>query len=178
MSIEDITAEDLGVEPGMSGPQIRTESALDRIRSRRKERSDLLTIDIPSWDGDLKAKYMVLNRTDLERMIRTIRARTKNKDVKGGEADFDFLIKSCVEIVGYDETMDEPEFHLSDGYTMDLVELLQPEDEFGNKVEIRNQHELIAWMFGKTDSSIALASHSVSVARWMQDPSKPIGDPQ
>lgn len=180
MSIEDITGEVPGVEPGSSGPEELSQSALDRIVRRRQERSDILEIDIPSWDGDLIACYQVLGRQDLERMIRTIRARARDQKgtATGGDADLDFLIKACVEVKGYDQESDQ-KFHISDGYDMDLAGKITLYDEFENEIEVKNPRQLVACMLGKKDSSIALAAHSVKVARWMQDTSKnPIEDPQ
>lgn len=178
MSIEDITGAEVGIEPGVSGSEEMVQSALDRIVKRRQDRVEILNIDIPSWDGDLIACYQVLNRSELEKMIRVIRARARSNGANaGGEADLDFLIKACVEVKGYDQEKDV-KFHISDGYDMDLADKITLYDEFGQEIEVHNPRELVASIMGKTDASIALAAHSVKVARWMQDTSKSVEDPQ
>lgn len=161
------------------------ESLLDGIRKRKSERENVLTIDIPSWDGDLKAKYQLLDRRDIEKMVKRIRARMREQGGTnvGSEADLDFLIKACVGVVAWDDEREEgeEEVPLTNGYTMELVSILKPtypkdHPQAGEEVPINNQRELVAYMIGW--NNIALATHGQAVARWMQDTSKQPGDPQ
>lgn len=183
MSDED-TRDGLDIEPDSSAVQEMVgTSILDRVKKRREQRADELIIDIPSWDGEMKAKYKVLHRTDIEKMVKRIRLRQAQQAANGGQtnsgtdADLDFLIKACVGIIAHDNETEEEEI-VADGYNLDLVPALEPVDALGNPIEISNERQLVAYMMGKGDSSIALAAHSMKVARWMQDTSKPVEDPQ
>jgi hypothetical protein len=171
----------LDVRPETSGPEeLGGKSLLDRVKARRDERDSFLTIDIPSWDGELKARYQVLHRSDIEKMVKRIRARQNkngNDATSGSDADLDFLIKACVGIVAHDNETDEEEV-IADGYVLSLAAMLEPHDEFDNPIDITNERQLVAYLMGKGDSSIALASHSMKVARWMQDTTAPVEDPQ
>lgn len=174
-------SQDLDLEPGVSAAETAVDSAsvLDRMKQRRDARGDFITFDIPSWDGDLKARYEALEREEVEKMVRRIRARSNGAASSGIEADCDFLEKSCVEIIGYDSDTDE-EFHVADGYTMDFAKLLNPtfppgHPQEGNPVPIQNVRELIVYLVKW--NSIALAAHGQKVAKWMQELKKPIEDP-
>lgn len=169
-------------EPGASPAALAVdhESVLDQIKKRRDEAEDYLTIDIPSWDGDLKAKYKVLDRDYVEKMIRRVRARANGAATSGEEAEADFLIEACVEILGYSVETDET-FHIADGYTMALKDALSPvypkdHPNEGEPIPIRNERELIVYMLKW--NGIALATHAQTIARWMQSLKKPIEDPQ
>lgn len=169
-------------EPGASPAAIATghDSVLDRITKRRDEQDEYLTIDIPSWDGDLQAKYKVLPRDYVEKTIRKIRARANGASASGVESEADFLIAACVEVVGYNVDTDET-FHIADGYTMDLARDLNPKypkghAQEGEPVKINNEKELVVYMLKW--NGIALAAHAQAVARWMQNLKKPIEDPQ
>lgn len=168
--------------PGASPAAIASdhESVLDRIKKRRDEQDEFLTIDIPSWDGDLKAKYKVLDRDYVEKTIRKIRARANGVSTSGVESEADFLIQACVEVVGYDADTDDT-FHVADGYTMDLARALDPKYpkghvQEGEPVKISNERELVVYMLKW--NGIALAAHAQAVARWMQNLKKPVEDPQ
>ena len=178
-----IIEEDPGIEPGTTAPETAADShsVLDKIKQRRDEREDILTIDIPSWDGDLKAKYQVLDRSEVEKMIRRVRARSNNgnSSAAGTDADCDFLIKACVGVVAYDADTDT-ETPVADGYTMTFARLLEPVwpkgyAQEGEPIKMNNERELVVYLFKW--NNIALAAHGQRVARWMQDTSKPVEDP-
>lgn len=166
-------ADQLGVEPGTTAVEEAADSRslLDRLKARRDERDDVLTLDVPSWNGELKAKYQLVTRSDLEQMARKVRARaTGNGDQNAGlRADIDFLIKSCVGIVAEDgetgETMD-----VSTGYNAGLA------DALGNPEGTDELNGLVLYLF--KHNGIAVSAHALKVARWMQDTSKSVEDPQ
>lgn len=169
-------------EPGTSAAEVAIDrkSVLDRIKQRRDDAEEFLTVDIPSWDGDLKAKYKVLPRAEVEKMIRRVRARQNGAPQSGIEAEADFLIESCVEIIGYDAEVDET-FHVGNGYDMDLAHSLDPRypkghPQEGEPVKIDNERELVVYMLKW--NGIALAAHAQTVAKWMQDLKTPVADPQ
>jgi len=169
-------------EPGTSAAEIAVDhrSVLDRIKQRRDDAEDFLTVDIPSWDGDLRAKYKVLPRAEVEKMIRRVRARQNGAPQSGIEAEADFLVESCIEILGYDAETDT-EFHVGDGYTLDFARELDPRfpkghPQEGDPVPIKDERELVVYMLKW--NGIALAAHAQTVAKWMQDLKKPVTDPQ
>lgn len=173
----------LDLEPGQLGAEIAgdTKSILTRIKERRDARDDELTLDIPSWGGDLRAKYKVLDRSEIDKMVKRIRARqTGNGGSTGTDADADFLIKACVGVIAYDVDTDTEE-QISDGYTLALRDLLEPKYPRGHPQEGQDypcptERHLVVYLLGL--NNIAMASHAAKVARWMQDTSRPVEDPQ
>lgn len=164
------TENDLDIEPGTDAAEIAADSKslLDRIKAARDERPDELEIDIPSWDGDLQAKYRVVHRAEVEKMVRRIRSRTHGNGQTGSTADVDFLINACIGVQAYDADTDTTQ-HLTNGYTMELAEML-------GKTEITNPRQLVAYLF--KGNTIAIGAHAIKVARWMQDTTKSVEDPQ
>jgi hypothetical protein len=157
-------------------------SVMDRINDRRDSDEDVLTIDIPSWGGDLKAKYQVLHRDEIEKMIRRAQAQARgNGSDSGVDADAAFLVKACVGVVAVDPEDGETEIELAPGYTMDLARTLKPKyprghPQAGDPVPIKNERQLVVYMLRW--NGVALASHGQTVARWMQTMKRPIEDPQ
>lgn len=165
---------ELGVEPGLDAlTATRGRSLLDRIKSRRSETDDTLRLPVPSWNGELIAEYKVLDRTDIENMVKRIRARqsgqagVKAKPDSVG-ADCDFLIKACGGIIAHDNETDEEEV-LTNGFNSELTALL------GNPDGVETARDLVLYLL--KNNTVALASHSMKVARWMEDTSKPVDDP-
>ncbi len=152
-------------------------SVLDRVKRRRTNKADTLWIDIPSWGGDMKAEYQVLDPDEVQKMIRRVQARQR----KGGDQrydstpDLDFLVKACIGVKAVDAETEEEQV-LASGYEMKLVEMLDPQDEDGNPITIRDQRGLVAYLV--KHNGIALAAHAQKIARWMQDTAKPVEDPQ
>lgn len=166
--------EDPGLEPGTTAVETAGDarSLLDKIKDRRENREDILKIDIPSWDGDLKAEYKVIAREDIEQMIRRVRfrqsgGRSNGVNNAGTEADADFLIKACIGVIAVDQETGA-ETKIADGYNRTLIEILEPENT-------NDEKGLVVYLF--KGNSIALAAHGQKIARWMQDTSKPIEDP-
>lgn len=163
----------LDVEPGVTGPEeaAGSRSLLDRIKARRDESDDVLELDIPSWGGELKARYRVVAKAELEKMVRKIRARQSgNGSNDGTEVDLDFLISACIGVIAEDaESMEREE--VASGYNAGLADILGHPDGTGTA------RGLVLYLF--KHNGIALAAHSMKVARWMQDTSKrPDSDPQ
>ena len=162
----------LGIEPGTTPVEVAAGgSLLDRLKAERDALDDLLTIDIPSWSGALKARYEVVSRRDLEKMVRRINSTAKGKaDTNAGiEADVEFLSKACVGIVAYDEETGEEEI-VGKGFDSAFASAL------GNPDGTDSQLGLVLYLF--KGNGIALTAHAMKVARWMQDTSKPVEDPQ
>lgn len=160
----------LDIEPGADAADAAAgKSILDKISARRDERlrEEVLTLDIPSWDGELRAKYRVVDRVELEAMIRKIRQRSRQPGSgdQASDADADFLVKACVGVVAYDSDTDDTA-RVSDGYDKTLAEMLGLPTE--------RARELVVYLF--KGNGIALAAHAMKVAKWMQDTSKPVDD--
>ena len=158
------------LEPGVTAVEMTADkkSLLDQIKANRDERGeDYLTLDIPTWEGDLRARYRVVDRAEVDKMIRRIRTRANGAPQSGSEADIDFLINACVEVIAYDRENDM-EVHVSNGYDAELARTLEQDPD--------NIRALVGYMF--KFNGIALAAHGQKIARWMQDTSKPVEDPQ
>lgn len=176
--------DDRAMEPGLSAGEVAndTQSVIDRIKGRRAARPDEETFDIPSWGGDLKARYKVLDRPEIEKMIKRARAAAEgNGSGSGTAADADFLIKACTGVVAIDPEDGETEHLLAPGYEMSLANVLEPmypegHPQAGQPVEIKDQRQLVIYLLRW--NGIALAAHGQQVARWMQTMKKPIEDPQ
>jgi hypothetical protein len=174
--------DQITLQPGQLAPEIAADaqSIIDRIKQRRDAREDELTIDIPSWGGDLQARYQVLDRNEIDKMVKRIRARQSGNGSSGTDADADFLIKACVGVTAVDQENDIEE-PLTPGYTMDLARLLDPKyprghPQEGQPVDIKIERHLVVYLFGF--NNIAMAAHAAKIARWMQDTSRPVEDPQ
>lgn len=154
-----------GLVPGESAASIAAgKSLLDRVKERRAQQAedDALTLDIPSWGGDLKARYKVIPRSELEEVLK----RAQKKSADNVLADADFLIKACIGIVAVDpETGEEEE--VASGYNMPFAQTLG--------AEASTARELVVYLC--KGNGIALGAHAQRVALWMQDPSKFDGDP-
>lgn len=148
-------------------------SILERIQRRRDEVSDTIKIDIPSWGGDLQAEYKVVHRIELEKMVKRIQKATssaKGQQIDLSKGDADFLVKACVGVYAYDSETDE-EVRVADGYELGLSKRL------GDPPGTETIHGLVMYLF--KFNGIAVASHAIKVARWMQDTSRvPVDDPQ
>lgn len=161
--------EELDVEPGVAAAEQAADSRsfLDKIKARRDGLEDLSEpVEIPSWGGELLARYKVIAKSELEIMIRRIRGnRNSEGDVT---ADLDFLIKACAEVIARDAETGE-ERKLSSGYNMELAELL------GEPEGAESARGLVLYLF--KNNGIAVSAHAMKVARWMQDTSRPVEDP-
>jgi hypothetical protein len=187
-----MSEQDTILEPGETGIETGSGSTslLDRIKQRRDARDDFLVIGIPSWNDELRARYQVLDRDEIDRMVRRIRARVAgaqngSRTATGSNADIDFLIKACVGVIAHDNETEE-EAEIAVGFDMNLARLLGEEqqdgsvlmqlDDKGTTMLVHNEKELVSYLI--KGNTIALATHSQKVARWMQDTSRPVEDPQ
>jgi hypothetical protein len=177
----DIDTEELEIEPGVGAAEIAggSRSLLKEIADRRESREDFLTMDIPSWGGELQARYQVLERDDIEKMVRRIRSRASNTNGQqptGVDADADFLVKACIGIDAVDTDSDYRE-QVATGYTVEFAKLLDPKDKYtGEPLPLPTPRHVVNYLCGF--NSIALGAHAARVARWMQDTSKSVEDPQ
>lgn len=170
MSIAETTEGGAGLVPGVPAADIaKTKSVLERVKERRREQSDedVLTLDIPSWDGALKANYKVIARSELEKILKRLAKGAKDADATAG--DIDFLIKACVGVIAYDEETGESE-EVAAGYGLQLAEVLDHQAETAREVVLH----LMKY------NGIAIGAHAQRVALWMQDTSRSVNpsDPQ
>lgn len=183
--------QERSLEPDADGASIAlgngSGSILDRVKKRRDESlSDEIWFDVPSWGGELKVRYRILDRPDIEKMIREVQARLRQgSKTAGSQNDLNFLIKACVGVKAVD-TITEEEQVIADGYEMKLVDMLSPKypdtlngvphPQAGEPVDIKSPQELVAYLFAW--NNIAIATHSQRVGQWMQSMKAPIEDPQ
>jgi hypothetical protein len=187
--------EEIHIGEGESAAEaLLGQSILERAVARRTKRDlDHEWFDIPSWDGELKAQYKVLEREDVEQMVRSIRARQVSngrgnqagQKSSGSDADLDFIVKACVNIKAHDnETEEEKILHITYSSVDTIKELFAPDprDESDEATNLRRMvgsiktpREAVAFLMGY--NGIAIAAHGGMLARWMQDTSKTV-DPQ
>lgn len=176
MTLED---SPLDLDPDSSTATIAAGggSVLDRVKKRRTNKAAEVWLDIPSWGGEMKAQYQVLDRDEVEKMIRRVQARQRQGDQRKSDStpDLDFLIKACIGVKAFDMETEEEQI-LATGYSMELVPLLDPRDEDENPIVVKDQRGLVAYLMKY--NGIALAAHAQKVARWMQDTGKSVEDPQ
>lgn len=187
---------DRALEPGAAVAQAAdSASILDKIKRRRDERDDEVDIPIPSWDDELLARYRVIDRAEIDRMVRSIRIRqARNGNGKGrgqapvadSEPDANFLIKACIGVIAVDLDTGTEE-QVATGLNMELAARLGDPDpdaigtfliksEAGEVLyRISTPQELVAYLV--KGNTISLAAHAQKVARWMQDTSKSVEDP-
>lgn len=177
-------------DPDATGPQVASGSGsvLERVKKRRSFVKDTQEFNIPSWSGELLATMKVLDRDTVDDMIRHVQARARQAQLTGrgrdrrelsrigNETDMDFLIDACTGIIARDADTDEEEVVAFGFDDMTLVEKLQPQDADGNVVEINTGRELLMYLLKW--NTISLTTMSQKVARWMQDTSRPVEDPQ
>lgn len=182
----DLTRHD----PDATGPEVASGngSVLDRVKRRRTFVKDTQEFPIPSWNGELLAECKVLDRDKVDDMIRHVQARARQAQLTGkgrdrremsrigNETDMDFLIDACTGIIARDEETDEEERVASGFDDMSFVPTLDPRDEDGNEVAVNTPRELLLYLLKW--NTISLTTMSQRVARWMQDTSRPVEDPQ
>lgn len=184
-------APEESLQPNVSGAELASGngqgSVLDRVKQRRDESlSDEVWFDIPSWNGELKVRYGILERNEIEKMIREVQARLRQgSKTAGSQNDLNFLVKACEGVKAVDDMTEEEEV-IADGYTMDLAGLLDPKypamlngkphPQAGEPVNIKSPPELVAYLFAW--NNIAIATHAQKVGLWMQTMKVPIEDPQ
>lgn len=147
-----------------------TGSLLDQIRQRRDERvaDESLVLPIPTWDGELLARYRVVDRKVIQGLARGVQKRSRRRGGDaddGGEADADFLIRACVEIIAHDNET-EVEETIAEGYNQELAEAL------GINPGPSPARGVLFYLF--KDNGIAVGAHAQKVAEWMTDTSKEV----
>lgn len=172
-------ADKLDVEPGRSAAEQASgagSSVLDRVKQRRAERlADEPTLfNIAGWEGELKAGYRVVERRELDKMIRGLRKRHGSNGTVQSQltnADIDFLATACNTVVAHDSETDERQ-EVSDGFNQVLADAL-------GRPELDSARKLISHLFADADgnvNTIAIAAHAMRVANWMQDTTADEGD--
>lgn len=178
-----------GLEPGITGAESASgggQSVLDKIKQRRTEAlEDETWFGIPTWGGELKARFKVLDRSDIEKMIRSTQARLRGASKKNGSAvandsDLAFLVKACDGVKAIDADNEIDEF-LAPGFTLDLAKAMDPKypknhPQEGEPVVINDPKEFVAYLLAW--NGISVATWAQQVGRWMQDTTRPVEDPQ
>lgn len=145
-------------------------SLIEQINARRAERlqDETLRLAIPTWDGEVMAKYRVLEIEDVEKLQRT-RQMEKDKR-KAKKVDSDFISKACVgvfAVTGYDDDGEPILERISRGFDKALAEAL-------GKTGLETSRQVIDHMFNGND--IAISAHALRIGNWMQDTSQNVGD--
>lgn len=156
------------------------ESLLRKAQKARHERDDVLYLDIPSWDGDIVGAYRVLDRTTMERLIRKITKESKNGNSSANlrtKADIDLIVRACVGLYARN-----PDSDAEEGSHDDLVQLKVGDEpatygsinELLKSDQIRDTNSAVMYLFAKDggDAGVAISAHALTIARYMQDPSK------
>jgi hypothetical protein len=169
-------------------------SVLQRAQKRRLAR-DLGGgwHDLPSWGGEMQCYYQVLQKEDVEDMIRRARARAATKkgqkgnaagvkvDAGANDSDLDFIIKAGVRFKAIDMgTLEEQMLELTYRDVDSWKQMLHnpnPEDADEEEAQrlleaVTHPREMVAYLMG--NNSIAIASHAGMLANWMQDTSKEV----
>jgi hypothetical protein len=148
-------ADDLTHDPDATAAEVASGSAgsaLDRIKQRRNQVSDTLEVGIPSWGGELRAEFKLLDRDRIDEMIRVVQQRARQMQLSGrgrdrkemarigNETDMDFLVDACVGIWADPVDADQEREKLSDGFfDMTFVPQLDPAE-----VEHLRTHHVVA----------------------------------
>jgi hypothetical protein len=135
---------------------VTNDSLLARIAAERKAKTEdeHLDLDVPSWSGQLVARYRVVK--DEDELIKVAGAKA------GTEQLLDLLIKSCSELFLRDAD-GELERIEDDGYPVGYDDRLAVK----LSVEFESARELVRHVFN--GNMLALAAHAGRVALWMQD---------
>lgn len=165
-------AENTGQIPGKTAVEVaRGSSLLQEIKDRREERlaDETLVLSIPTWGGELKAKYKVVPRVELDMVLRA-QAKKANQKSGSSDADMDFLSRACIAIIASPESdeMEDAEGEVvASGFNEELGTLLGVEG-------LTSARKVISYMF--KGNGIAIATTAMKVAKWMQDTSIPVED--
>jgi hypothetical protein len=153
-----MTDVDLEIPPAdrPAGPT----SILARIKADRDARSTSEHVDlpIPTWNGDLVARYVVIERRAVEKLA----------DPKlAGTADLDFLIRACHGVFMRDDNGDMIALADDAGpvrFDARLAMLLG--------IEATTGRDVVQYLFRA--NALAIGAHAAKVADWMQDTSQVI----
>lgn len=160
----DDNNEDDTTQTGLASPD---GSTLARIKARRDERlsDESLRLEIPTWDGDLIARYKVLRRNKWEEIIKRSR-----KDVG---ADLDFIAQACIGIIMRDPESGEHIELQEGGEPIRFDERLARMLDFTppDKSPVR---AIVMYMFKGND--VSTAAHAATIARWMTNTSAEVAD--
>lgn len=136
-------------------------SLIDRVRARREERvaDEHLDLPVPTWGGELVARFRVVDSVIFERIAKRLQS---GKTDTG--ADADFLCAACAGVFVRDD--DGPlEAVLCDGKPVAFDKGLA--DVLG--VEVERAREVVYYLV--KDNQLALSLFAVKVINWMQDTS-------
>lgn len=141
------------------------DSQLERIKARRAERlaDETVLLPIPTWQGDLVARYGVIESKELRKLMRRIE---KSEGALGDNADL--LVKACRGIQLRDENDDLQEIVGPDGGPVTFDATLA--EKLG--IDAGSQVEVVLHVIGR--NPLAVGAHASTVIKWMQDTSKPV----
>lgn len=143
----------------------RAASLLGRIKARRDEQTanETLTLPVPTWDGELLARYRVLERKVLEKL----NAAAKRKQGAAVNGDADFLIRACVGLFVVDD----------DGEQVALEDESGPirfDSRLAAKLDVPAETARDVVMYAFKGNDLAVGSHAAKVAQWMTDTSQEV----
>jgi hypothetical protein len=173
-------------ETGAGSANGGSTSVLDKIKTRRTAAiGEEQWFNIPTWGGELKARFEVQERGEIEKQIRATQARLRGAGKKGASAvandsDLNFLVKACDGVKAVDAETEAEEF-LAQGFTLELAKMLDPKypkghPQEGETVVINDPKQLVAYLMAW--NGVSIATFSQRVGRWMQDTTLPVEDPQ
>jgi hypothetical protein len=153
-------------EPDASADVVETPadqgSLLARIKARRETlvADETLDLPIPTWGGDLVARYRVLDRKEIETL-------TTRNGKPTATADLDFLIRSCVGISMRDD----------EGELVALIDQTGPvrfDARLAGMLDIdaMTARDVVQYLFRA--NAVAVGAHAQKIAEWMQDTSQAV----
>jgi hypothetical protein len=151
------------------------ESVMQRLREKRKSISERneIDIDIPGYDGELVARYRLMEGHEFELIGKKVRRQFKSTADRLTYGSADTLIAACVNILirGADDRL----------YPLgDLIGLpgepIRYDDRLAEflKFEANSARDVILGVFANNE--LALAQHQVKFARWTSDTSKDVSE--
>lgn len=181
--------ESVAGSEGIAAEDASPESLLQKADKRRKQRSDHLFLDIPSWDGDLIGEYSPVARKVLEAMIRKSMQEAKRSGGASTDArvraDVDIIQRACCGLwIRDDDGEDSTTLHLAGGDTVQAKQIMAngipatfaTVNQIIGKPDINSSLEIILYLFGGDkpggDPGVPISAHAMVIARYMRDPSR------
>lgn len=155
-------------EAAMAGPSPSDEgvSIVEQLRARRAERlaDEHLDLPIPTWEGQLVARYRVVRGEEVRKLLQ--RASTGRADQT---ADASFLVTACEQVFAMDDEGRMVVLRRPDGMPM------RYEPALGELVAGERFERAVALVYHLfADNDLAISSHALKLAQWMQDTSREV----
>lgn len=156
-------------EPASDGAAPAPGSLLADIRARREERlaDERLDLPIPTWGGELVARYQVPDPSALARQTQARRAAGSDVEA-ASSANADFLIDCVAQVLARTENGRLEALMTPQGTAVRFDQPLA--DLLG--VEVENAREVVAHLFAS--NPIAIGTQASTVLTWLQDTSQEV----